>query len=161
MIRLLAVLMLLVACSNPSAEAETVSTNKPEPKSEKATVTFHTARGDVMVTSEVARTGQARRQGLMHRRELAAHHGMIFIFETEEPQRFWMKNTYLFLDMIFINDAHEVVGIVERAEPENLTPRGVAAPSRYVVEVIGGYARQYGIEEGVRVSFSPLGTALP
>ena len=111
--------------------------------------------------SEVARTSEARRQGLMYRKSLAPHHGMVFVFPVDEPQSFWMKNTYLSLDMIFINSDLTVVGVIAEAEPQTLTPRGVSTPSRYVVEVIGGYAKQYGIQKGVRVSFDKLGPAIP
>ena len=158
MIRLLTTLALMIACSSPSVSAQSApSASEPE----FTHVTFHTTRGDIRVKSEVARTGKARRQGLMHRRDLPPHEGMLFIFEKQEPQSFWMKNTYLFLDMIFVNDAHEVVGVVENAEPETLNPRGVAAPSRFVIEVIGGYAAKHGIQTGTRVSFDKLETALP
>ena len=157
-IRLFAPLILLISCSSPSLSA---GSSPPPTKPETTQVTFHTAAGDILVRSEVARTGEARRQGLMHRRELPPHQGMLFIFEKQKTQSFWMKNTYLFLDIIFIDDSHQVVGIVENAEPETLTPRRVAAPSRFVVEVIGGYAAKHGIRNGTRVTFGTLGPALP
>ena len=153
------ILALGIACSPPAAEAEPTKTKLSQPN--LATVTFHTPSGDIQVKSEVARTPDARRQGLMYRKSLKPHHGMVFVFPREDPQSFWMKNTYLSLDMIFINSALDVVGVVARAEPETLTPRGVSTPSRYVVEVIGGYAKQYGIEKGVRVSFADLGEHTP
>lgn len=152
------ILALGIACSPPAAEAEP---SRPQTQAKLATVTFHTQSGDILVKSEVAETPDARRQGLMYRKNLKPHHGMVFVFPEEEPQSFWMKNTYLSLDMIFINSAFDVVGVVARAEPETLTPRGVSTPSRYVVEVIGGYAKQYGIEKGVRVSFANLGDQSP
>ena len=113
--------------------------------------------GGTQVSAEVADTPQERETGLMGRVSLAPGTGMLFIYPDEAVRSFWMKNTYLSLDMIFINSAFDVVGVVAQAEPETLTPRGVSTPSRYVVEVIGGYAKQYGIEKGVRVSFANLG----
>ena len=68
----------------------------------------------------------------MERRELAANHGMLFVFPREAPQQFWMKNTLIPLDMIFIRADGTIAGIVADAEPLTLTGRGVSAPSLYV-----------------------------
>jgi hypothetical protein len=100
---------------------------------------------------EVAETETQRAQGLMFRKKLAAHEGMLFIFDREEVQSFWMRNTYIPLDMIFISKKKYVVGIVENAEPMTETSRRVDAPSTYVLEVRGGFAKAQGISTGTRV----------
>jgi uncharacterized membrane protein (UPF0127 family) len=114
-------------------------------------VIFDTPTGPVPVLVEIARTEEERRRGLMFRDHLEPGRGMLFLMDHERQQVFWMKNTLIPLDMIFINEAMEVVGIVEQAIPRDETPRGVRAPSRWVVEIPGGHARLSGIVAGSRM----------
>ena len=120
---------------------------------EQASVVIHTQGAPVTVPVEVAGTPEARTRGLMYRRDLRADAGMLFVFPTEGPQSFWMKNTPLPLDMIFIGADRRIVGIVADTTPFSLTPRGVDAPSQYVLEVHAGFAAQHGIRAGDRVEF--------
>jgi uncharacterized membrane protein (UPF0127 family) len=78
---------------------------------------------------------------------------MLFLFSENEPRAFWMKNTLLSLDMLFIDDGGRVVGLIERAEPLTTSPRDPGVPSRYVLEVIGGWAKRHGVRPGDRVRF--------
>ena len=103
---------------------------------------------------EVARTPVERAEGLMNRPSLDKGSGMIFIFEEEDVQSFWMKNTLIPLDMIFISSGMEVVGVVENAEPLTTTPRRVDAPSQFVLEVEGGFAARHGVGAGTKVVFA-------
>jgi uncharacterized membrane protein (UPF0127 family) len=121
------------------------------PKAAEPVVVFETPGGEVPVVVEVARTEAERRQGLMGRRHLPPGRGMLFLMDTERIQVFWMKNTLIPLDMIFVNEAMEVVGVVESATPLTETGRGVGVPSRWVVEIPGGHARAAGIAPGARV----------
>jgi uncharacterized protein len=121
-----------------------------------ATVVLHAAGRTLRVQVEVVRTPETRAHGLMERRSLPAQQGMLFIFERQEVQAFWMKNTYIPLDMIFIDENMTVVGIVENAEPLTTVSRRVGSPSRFVLEVNGGYARQHGVVAGARVVFEGL-----
>ena len=114
-------------------------------------VVFDTPAGPVRARAELADTQEARRVGLMHRRQLDVDAGMLFVFPTEDRHTFWMKNTLISLDMIFINNAHVVVGIVHRATPHSTEPRGVDRPSRYVLEMSGGWAAKRGIRAGTPV----------
>lgn len=77
---------------------------------------------------------------------------MLFLFDREDQHTFWMKNTFIPLDMIFVDSAHRVVGIVKRATPHDETSRGVGRPSRYVIEVNGGFADENRIRVGSRVT---------
>ena len=79
--------------------------------------------------------------------------GMAFIFPTEDIQTFWMKDTPLFLDMVFINSQHKIVGIIHNAEPGTLDVRQIEVPSRYVIEVQGGFCKRYGVHKGGVVAF--------
>ncbi len=87
-------------------------------------------------------------RGLMYRQSMPEDHGMYFIFPEEGPRIFWMKNTLIPLDMLFIDSNGLVVGIVEEAEPLTLTSRTVEAPARYVLEVNGGWCRRHGVKRG-------------
>lgn len=75
---------------------------------------------------------------------------MLFIFPNEEVQSFWMRNTLIPLDMIFINEQGVVVGIVENAEPKTLTSRSVGIPGKYVLEVPGGWSAKVGLKAGAK-----------
>lgn len=99
--------------------------------------------------AEVAATAAAREIGLMYRKELADDEGMLFIFPTETERSFWMKNTYLELDMIFVNSANRVVSVVDRAVPLTETARKSEGPALYVLEIKGGKAKSLGIAPGM------------
>lgn len=108
------------------------------------------------VEVELARTPQERERGLMFRERLAPGSGMLFLFEDTSDHVFWMKDTLIPLDMIFVDEAGAVVGVVERAEPLSLSPRSIGAPSRYVLEVAGGFAAEHGVRAGDRVRLEGL-----
>jgi hypothetical protein len=111
------------------------------------------------VVVEVARTDADRERGLMFRQKLGADEGMLFVFPESRDHSFWMKNTLIPLDMIFIAESGTVVGVVQDAEPMTTTPRGVGAPSRYVLEVNGGWSAAHGVARGDRARFE--GVLLP
>jgi uncharacterized membrane protein (UPF0127 family) len=118
-----------------------------------AAVRFETPRGPWIVRVEVARTDKERARGLMFRRDLPADRGMIFLFDDTSEHAFWMHNTLISLDMIFIGEDRAVAGVVERATPRDDSPRTVGKPSRYVVEVSGGEAAAHGVGPGTRAVF--------
>ncbi len=108
------------------------------------------------VRLELAVTDQERMQGLMFRDALAADAGMLFIFEVEEPVPFWMKNTFIPLDMIWISSAGEVVEVRAGVPPCRSDPCPSYAPSkpgRAVLEVNTGFAAAHGIRPGVTLTF--------
>jgi uncharacterized protein len=126
----------------------------PEPGRPTGRVVVRTAAGaQHAVAVEVARTDEARARGLMDRARLDPEAGMLFVFDESELHTFWMKNTLIPLDMIFIGDTGRIVGIVPRAEPRTLTPRDPGVPSRYVLEVNGGWAAAHGVAVGDTVRF--------
>jgi len=116
-------------------------------------VVLHAARGAVTVPVEVADTPDKRATGLMYRRDLAPDAGMLFLFTKASPQKFWMKNTPLPLDMIFIGPTAKIVGIVADACPFTTNPLGPDEPSRYVLEVNAGFAAKHGLAVGDQVEF--------
>jgi len=107
----------------------------------------------VQVSVELAITPAERSRGLMFRKHLGEDDGMLFLFDREQPQSFWMRNTYIPLDMIFIRQDMTVLGVVENAEPETETSRNVPGSSRYVLEVNSGFARKHGVRADVPVRF--------
>ena len=138
----------MVGCTHGS----TKKSPSPEPLGRGAVVLEHQGRTS-RVTVEVARTEQQRARGLMYRKKLSPHQGMLFLFDRDEIQSFWMKNTYIPLDMLFISDAKVVVGIVENAPPMTEAQQQVDAPSRFVLEVRGGFCASQGIGVGARARF--------
>lgn len=107
---------------------------------------------------EIADTPAKRELGLQYRRELAADRGMLFLFPNEQPLTFWMKNTPIALDMIFINSDKKIVGIVEQAVPFSTDPRSVPSPSQFVLEINGGLSRRYGVRAGDSARFKGIST---
>jgi uncharacterized protein len=101
---------------------------------------------------EVVVEEEERQKGLMFRKELPEGKGMLFDFKVDAPVSFWMKNTYVSLDMIFIRSDGRIVSIAENTEPlsERLVPSG--GPVRGVLEVVAGTARKLGIRPGDRVA---------
>jgi len=115
-----------------------------------------TGKDPLRVRVEVMQTPEDRQRGLMFRKQLEADAGMLFIFERAQPLTFWMHNTYLPLDMIFVTEELTILGIVENAVPLTDAPRGVPGLSRYVVEVNAGFSRRHGLTPGTKLSFSNL-----
>ncbi len=131
------------------------SRGTPEPA--RGRVVIETAGGARLpVQVELARTEAERERGLMWRTTLAPDAGMLFLFDGSDRHVFWMKNTPLPLDMIFIDDDGRIVGIVERAEPETTSARDPGVDSRYVLEVNGGWAAAHGVARGDRVRFEDV-----
>ncbi|TAK08106.1 DUF192 domain-containing protein [bacterium] len=105
---------------------------------------------------EVADTPAKRSLGLQYRNELGDDQGMLFLFPSQGAQSFWMKNTPLPLDMIFIGSDLKIVGIIRQAVPFSTTSLTVPAPSQFVLEIKGGLSRRKGIEVGNRVRFENI-----
>lgn len=119
-------------------------------------VILQTRAGEQHVKVEVARSEPERQRGLMYRRSLDGGKGMIFLWDRPERLKFWMKNTYIPLDMVFIGGDMHVVFVEESAEPLTTNVRGPDEDSQYVLEVPGGWARAHGIERGTPVKFVDL-----
>ncbi len=114
---------------------------------------MHTARGPTSIRLELALTPDKQAQGLMYRTSLADDHGMLFVFPTDTDHSFWMKNTLIPLDLIFIAADGRVVGVHPNATPLSTAAISVGRRSRYVLEVPGGNAARRGIAAGDRVEF--------
>jgi uncharacterized membrane protein (UPF0127 family) len=115
-------------------------------------VVLHPRTGNpVHVTVEIVATEEKRAFGLMYRKEMPELHGMLFLFPKEQPLSFWMKNTPLSLDIIYINAAHTIVGIAQKTMPFSQKPLPSIQPAQFVLEVNGGFCQRHGITPGDRV----------
>jgi uncharacterized membrane protein (UPF0127 family) len=97
---------------------------------------------------ELATTKSQQAQGLMFRKELKTNHGMLFIFDDTVKRAFWMKNTLIPLDMLFVADNGEIHHIHHNATPQDLTSITSLHPSKAVLELKGGSSDILGIKEG-------------
>ena len=145
------------ACRNGRSAADPAPT--PAAATGTPTVILHATGGgerSIPVRVELALTGPQRERGLMFRNHLEPDTGMLFLFPSSSPLTFWMKNTLIPLDMIFIDSNRRIVGIVENAEPETETGRHVEGESQYVLEIGGGLSQKWGIGAGSTVDFKGL-----
>lgn len=115
-------------------------------------VTSATINGKIL-SLENAKTPNEIKEGLMFRKHLPENNGMLFSYKHMDNHSFWMKNTLIPLDMIFVDHTDRVVGIVDNAAPETLISRQVGTPSCYVIETNGGWAQKNGVEKGSKIIF--------
>jgi uncharacterized membrane protein (UPF0127 family) len=128
-----ALCVFLLACGKPSAKDISFT------RQDGSEITFH---------AELAVTDAQRQQGLMGRQDLEPLHGMLFVFPAEQKVAFWMKNTPLFLDMIFIDATGKIVYIHHKARPFDQTLIATPVPARYVLEIKGGEAEAQRLQTG-------------
>lgn len=102
---------------------------------------------------EVADSDAEREQGLMYRDTMSEQAGMLFLMGPEEIQSFWMKNTIISLDIIYINMDRRIVSIHKNTKPFSLEPIPSVKPASFVVEVNAGYTDAFGIKVGDLISF--------
>lgn len=147
----LAALLALAACEGPPSQATGGGPEAPRPPQGSAWVIF----GADTVLAEVADTPEAQQQGLMNREHLEPGAGMLFVFDTESIQAFYMRNTLIPLDIAFLDRAQIVVDI-QQMEPLTEDLHRSAAPAMFALEVPQGWFEQEGIEVGqlARIVFS-------
>ncbi|MBV8756460.1 MAG: DUF192 domain-containing protein [Deltaproteobacteria bacterium] len=149
----------LAACSSGAkqhddAPATPVAPPVEAPKpANQPKVSIDTPRGAITVDVEVVATPAKIEKGLMYRQYLAPDAGMLFLMGKEKDWTFWMHNTLIPLDMIFIAKDMTVAGVVQNAEPKTDTLRTCGATSLYVLEVNGGYTASHGVIAGAKVRF--------
>jgi uncharacterized membrane protein (UPF0127 family) len=146
------VAVLLFACC-----AVLLSATTPARAFGQDTIDIVTGTGVHAFSVELATNDAERALGLMFRKELPEGHGMLFDYQTERQVRFWMHNTYIPLDMIFIAADGRIVHIAENAKPMSDDGIPSVSPIRGVLEVIAGTVRKFGIATGDRVTGSIFG----
>jgi uncharacterized membrane protein (UPF0127 family) len=117
------------------------------------TLSIASTKGDVSepFIMEVASTPETRTKGLMFRDSLGSREGMLFLFPQQQRLSFWMKNTLIPLDMVFVANDWTVVGVLENVPPLNEAPRYVDANSQYVLEFKAGTVQRVGIVKGAAI----------
>ncbi|MDQ7988322.1 MAG: DUF192 domain-containing protein [Candidatus Dactylopiibacterium sp.] len=106
--------------------------------------------GMYRIDAEVADSAQTREIGLMHRRSMAPHEGMLFVFDTAQAYCFWMKNTLLPLSIAFIDETGQIVNLADM-QPQSERNHCAAKPVRYALEMNQGWFAAKGIKAGARI----------
>lgn len=115
------------------------------------TVEIVSGRGRVRFQVEIAATRAEQAKGLMFRKSLAPDHGMLFVYKRPQPVAYWMKNTLIPLDIIFIQPDGKILSIARNARPHDETPLSSGGLVLGVLEIAGGRAAQLGVLPGDRV----------
>jgi uncharacterized membrane protein (UPF0127 family) len=118
---------------------------------ERSTLEIETAGGRHRFTIELALSVEQQTQGLMFRRTMAPDAGMLFVYDVVQPAAFWMKNTFIPLDMLFVGADGRIVNIAERTVPHSTDAVPSAGPIKAVLELNGGTSQRLGIRPGDRV----------
>ena len=142
----LALGVLMALCSAVTSGQEAPQTNLP---------VVQLNAGMHNIRAQVARTPDQRSTGLMHRKEMPQHEGMLFVFESPSQQCFWMKNTLLPLSIAFLQDDGTVVNIADM-KPQTLDSHCSEKPVRLALEMNQGWFAKRGIKAGFRLSGGPF-----
>ena len=151
----LALFVLPLAACNPGSTTQAQTT--PAAMDDFHAV-IHTATGDYPFNIEIADTPQEHSRGLMYRQTLAPDSGMLFDYGTERKVSFWMQNTFIPLDMVFIGADGLVKHIHAKAKPMDTTSIPSRFPVRFVLEIPGGRAAEIGLKDGDRIDHVRVGT---
>jgi hypothetical protein len=141
--------------SIPTNQRPTVTTYEFHKEGE---LRFLSAHQELITTIdvEIARDESERELGLMYREKMAANQGMLFIFDDSDVRSFWMKNTIISLDMIFINEKDQIITIHKHTIPLSEGSYTSTAPAKYVVEVKAGFTDDHQIAVGDRIAWRML-----
>jgi uncharacterized membrane protein (UPF0127 family) len=170
MIRNLTMLLIgtsLLACDTTSETEKTAgpsTTGTPQtassepPFKKEGELWFLSAKGDTLrhIDIELAVEESERTMGLMHRRSLPDTRGMLFIFEEEEQRSFWMKNTLIGLDILYIRQDGTIESIAPYTVPKNERSIPSKGPAKFVLEVFEGFCDRYGVKEGDKIVYTVM-----
>lgn len=145
--RLIAFLSCLLSLWTTSAWSQ----DQPQTQLPRVTLTA----GMHLISAQVAATPEQRSIGLMHRREMPTHEGMLFVFEQPGVQCFWMKNTLLPLTAAFVTDDGTIVNLANM-QPQTLDSHCSAQPVRFVLEMNQGWFAKRGIQAGAKLGGAPF-----
>jgi uncharacterized protein len=151
---LLAVILILVI--NPFSKKESTDTEYMFKKDGELTFTDSLNNVKTKIDIQIANNDFDRELGLMFRKQMDENKGMLFIFPEEARQSFWMRNTLISLDMIFINALNRIVTIHKNTQTLSDQSYPSTAPAKYVLEVNAGYCAKHDIKEGDKINFIEL-----
>jgi uncharacterized membrane protein (UPF0127 family) len=149
-----AMLAAAAAGCTPQADGGTGVSEQSAAGLEQIPLTVQSRGGTHRFTVEIARTPEQQAQGLMHRQSLAPDRGMLFPYDPPQDASFWMKNTLIPLDIIFIRADGTIARIAENTVPLSLEPVSSLEPVGAVLEIAGGRAAELGIQAGDKVSWA-------
>lgn len=135
------------ASSNTNSQTANIQFRKD------AELEFLLEEGNKKIDIEIVDQEATIQQGLMYRRTMAENQGMLFKFPNSEMRSFWMKNTYLPLDIIYVDSQKKVVSIQKNTTPLSTQSLPSTGPAQYVVEVNAGFCDAYGIGPGTELNF--------
>ena len=142
----------------PLPQASPASSCPPAPEPTvtlvRGQIKFDDAPSRPSIQVELARSDATRERGLMYRTHLDSEAGMLFSWDDESKRTFWMRNTCIPLDMLFITKDGTISGIVEQVPVLNEAPRGVPCPVAHVLEVNAGWARGHHVSPGQHLTIS-------
>ena len=154
---MLAMLLIMIGCTNPppppAPPTDTAGSQPPATNTAGPRIVFPDG---FVVNVEIVADDEARAQGLMYRDHLASGKGMLFVFPRDDVFSFWMKNTRIPLDMIWIDSSHRLVGLKENVPPcrvPDCPSYGPGVIARYVLEVAGGEAAKHNLKVGDALQF--------
>ena len=142
--------LFLAGCPEPDTPRQT---RELKPDTTVETVELHI--GEARLGAEVVRTPEKRTQGLMFRQSLAPDSGMLFVFDSSEIRFFWMRNTWIPLDIAYIDSAGGITDILQMAVEDTMTPYGSSRPVPYALETNQGWFQSHGIRPGDTVRGIP------
>lgn len=155
-------LILILICFIFSQCQESSSPRKvQEPKisfKKEGTLSIYNGGNQELTTFniEIADNPYERQTGLMYRTKLAKQNGMLFIFDSDQMRNFFMKNTLIPLDLIFIDQNFEILHIHTHATPYDTQSISSQFPVKYVFEINGGLSEQIGIQNGMKIKYTQL-----
>lgn len=155
--RLISVLLIAACFLTPHGYAEGLKPYEPLDSAKAQTLatsplTITSGKNTFKFTVELAARPEERNIGLMHRAHMDSKHGMIFDFQDEQKVRFWMRNTFIPLDMVFIKSNGRIVAILKNVQPHDETPVGPNEAIQAVLELVGGTSDLLGLKVGDTVS---------
>jgi uncharacterized protein len=151
---ILAVILFLII--DPFSKKESIDTEYMFKKDGELTFTDSLNNSKTKIDIQIANNDYDRQLGLMFRKQMDENRGMLFIFPVEAKQAFWMENTYISLDMIFVNASNKIVTIHRNTQTLSRQSYPSTAPAKYVLEVNSGYCLRHNINEGDKINYIEL-----
>ncbi|EAQ50216.1 DUF192 domain-containing protein [Leeuwenhoekiella blandensis] len=150
---LLTLVLSIISCKNKEAEPTEISQEEITFTQDGKLQIIKENQEKVYLNIEVAETEYETETGLMYRESMAQNRAMLFIFDDERPHNFYMKNTYIPLDLFFITKDKTIATIIENAKPMDETSLPSEVPVMYVLETNAGIAELWDIKEGDKVDW--------
>jgi uncharacterized protein len=151
---ILAVILFLL--TDPFSKKDSTDSEYMFKKDGELTFTDSLNNSKTKIDIQIANNDFDRELGLMFRKQMDENRGMLFIFPVEDRQSFWMHNTLIPLDMIFVNAAEKIVTIHRNTKTLSDQSYPSTAPAKYVIEVNSGYCLRHNINEGDKINFIEL-----